>query len=118
MKVMQQTGESAIIHWIAPYFPSADTYHIHKSIRSEKTYIMKIEKNKIFESIPSKYTYLSTPLNSTNITFEIRNITHEDAGYYAGDGTDGGVVLIVLGEVFFRFLFLIFGLLYWLEVEM
>lgn len=79
---------------------------------------MKIEKNKIFESIPSKYTYLSTPLNSTNITFEIRNITHEDAGYYAGDATDGGVVLIVLGEVFFRFLFLIFGLLYWLEVEM
>lgn len=105
MKVMQQTGESAIIHWIAPYFPSTNTYHIHKSIRSEKTNIMKIEKNNIFESIPSKYIYLSIPLNSTNITFEIRNITPEDAGYYAGEATDGGVVLIVPGEFFLDFSF-------------
>ena len=51
-----------------------------------------------------KYEYLSQPLNSTNITFMIRNITLDDAGYYAG-GTKaedawsgGGVVLIVLGK--------------------
>ena len=51
-----------------------------------------------------KYEYLSKPLNSTNITFMIRDITLDDAGYYAGGiGTafalsGGGVVLIVLGE--------------------
>ena len=51
-----------------------------------------------------KYEYLSQPINSTNITFVIRNITVDDAGYYAG-GTKaenawsgGGVVLIVLGK--------------------
>ena len=51
-----------------------------------------------------KYEYLSQPLNSTNITFMIRNITLDDAGYYAGGTWVGaawsgnGVVLIVLGE--------------------
>ena len=51
-----------------------------------------------------KYEYLSQPLYSTNITFMIRDITLDDAGYYAGgykteDAWSGnGVVLIVLGE--------------------
>ena len=51
-----------------------------------------------------KYKYLSQPLYSTNITFMIRDITLDDAGYYAS-GTwfgaawsGGGVVLTVLGE--------------------
>ena len=52
----------------------------------------------------NKYEYLSQPLNSTNITFMIRDITLDDAGYYAGGpkaeaaSSGGGVVLIVLGE--------------------
>lgn len=52
----------------------------------------------------SKYTYKSSPYNSTNITFEIKDITLNDAGYYAGGIhteaalSGGGVVLIVLGK--------------------
>ena len=51
-----------------------------------------------------KYEYLSQPLYSTNITFMIRDINLDDAGYYTGginadDAWSGdGVVLIVLGE--------------------
>ena len=51
-----------------------------------------------------KYKYLSKPLNSTNITLMIRDITLDDAGFYAGGTSEenarfsGGVVLIVLGE--------------------
>lgn len=98
MKVIKRTGESAILHWIAHFFPSTSTYFINKYKKTERTNIMKIEKNEVSSSIPSKYTYLSTPLHSTNITFEIRIITPEDAGYYAGEATDRGVVLIVIGE--------------------
>lgn len=51
----------------------------------------------------SKYVYLSKPHNSLHISFEIRNITLDDAGYYnSGVSTEnaqsgGGVVLIVYG---------------------
>ena len=51
-----------------------------------------------------KYEYLSQPLCSTNITLMIRDITLDDAGYYAGgykteDAWSGnGVVLIILGD--------------------
>lgn len=51
----------------------------------------------------SKYEYLSKPYNSVDISFEIRNITLYDAGYYnSGVSTEnaqssGGVVLIVNG---------------------
>ena len=51
-----------------------------------------------------KYKYLSQPLYSTNITFMKRDITLDDAGYYAGGSrmkhawSGNGVVLIVLGE--------------------
>ena len=64
-----------------------------------------------------KYEYLSQPLNSTNITFMIRDITLDDAGYYAG-GTlvydawsGGGVVLIVLGESTLGLLLIKFALI-------
>lgn len=51
-----------------------------------------------------KYKYLTEPYNSTNITFEIENVTLGDAGYYNGGAQAdaatacGGVVLIVYGE--------------------
>ena len=54
-----------------------------------------------------KYEYLSQPLKSTNVTFMIRNITLDDAGYYAGGiqaedaWSGGGVVLIVPGKSFY-----------------
>lgn len=51
----------------------------------------------------TKYTYLSNPLISDNVEFEIRNITLNDAGYYNSGSTladaqsSDGVVLIVYG---------------------
>lgn len=98
IKVMKRTGESPILHWETPFFPSTGTLFINKYTKTNKTDILKIEKNNIVQSTPSKYTYLSKPLNSTNITFVIRNITPEDAGFYAGQTTDRGAVLIVNGK--------------------
>lgn len=101
MKVMKRTGESPILHWEASFFPLASTFFIDKYTKTNRTNILKIENNKIDQSISSKYIYLSKPLNSTNITFVIRNITPEDAGFYAGQTTDRGVVLFVIGKGFF-----------------
>lgn len=60
------------------------------------------------DSQSTKYTYITRPYDSTNITFEIRNITLDDAGYYNG-GTladaawsGGGVVLIVSGIYYMK----------------
>lgn len=53
----------------------------------------------------TKYEYHSRPFNSTNIAFNIRNIARDDAGYYNSGldaeaaWSDGGVVLIVHGEL-------------------
>ena len=40
----------------------------------------------------SKYRYISQPDNSTNISFEIKNISLEDAGYYTSGPITGDVV--------------------------
>ncbi|XP_062606257.1 carcinoembryonic antigen-related cell adhesion molecule 5-like isoform X2 [Saccostrea cucullata] len=51
-----------------------------------------------------KYVYHTRPLDSVNIQFEVKNITVQDAGYYAGgpskaDALTGeGVVLVVFGK--------------------
>lgn len=58
-----------------------------------------------------KYIYITRPYSSKNISFEIKNITMADAGYYYGGaqvtpaGLDGGVVLIVKG-IYIYILFL------------
>ncbi|XP_061170397.1 uncharacterized protein LOC133179720 [Saccostrea echinata] len=87
-------GESKFISWIAGSFPQSGVYHIYKDAEN-----IIIVKN---EHLPnSKYYYHSRPYNSTNITFEVTNITSIDAGFYAGGpskvdaGSDGGVVLVV-----------------------
>lgn len=52
----------------------------------------------------TKYTYTSRLFDSTNIVFEIKDITLYDAGYYNSGTSDeaawsgGGVVLIVSGK--------------------
>lgn len=101
MKVKGRNGESANLSWVAPCFPTAKGYSIYHTNNTTK---------KIFDidgqngSGPSqKYKYLTEPYNSTNITFEIENVTLGDAGYYNGGAqanaatSCGGVVLIVYG---------------------
>ena len=113
-KIESKEKESVTISWTTPFFPKTGDYtiyHINKANRS----IIQVTSKKVTPDI-KKYEYLSQPLNSTNITFMIRNITLDDAGYYAGGPREedawsgGGVVLIVLGEstlglLYFNFVF-------------
>ena len=97
-------GESIEISWTTPFFPRAGAYYIfHTNDENKSIPIVRVTSNKVTTE-NKKYEYLSQPLNSTNIKFMIRDITLDDAGYYA-DGpkaenawSGGGVVLIVLGE--------------------
>lgn len=102
MKVKGRNGESANLSWVAPYFPIARGYSIfHTNNTTKKIFDIDGQNG----SGPSqKYKYLTKPYNSTNITFEIENVTLGDAGYYNGGAKAdeatacGGVVLIVYGE--------------------
>ena len=101
-KIESKEGDSVTISWTAPFFPQAGVYTIYHPNKANRS-IIQVTSNTVTTQ-NSKYEYLSQPFNSTNITFMLRNITLDDAGYYAGGfGTEaawsgGGVVLIVLGE--------------------
>lgn len=105
MKRKVQNGNSAILSWVAPFFPAInyDIYHTNNKCTTQK--ILEVDgQNGQSTSSKLKYNYLTKPYNSTNITFEIKNVTLGDAGYYnvgaqKDDATScGGVVLIVYGE--------------------
>lgn len=91
--------------WTAAYIPKTGGYKIHHTYKENitKSIILVIMNPDEVEHSP-KYTFLSRPFNSTNIMFEIRNITLDDAGYYNGGISadaawfGGGVVLIVSGK--------------------
>lgn len=93
-----------MISWTAPYFPKSGNYDIYHTKANKREKIIRIDSKGFIATNQSKYTYKSLPYNSTNISFEIKDITLNDAGYYVGGGqTDtalsgGGVVLIVLGK--------------------
>lgn len=105
MKRKVQNGESAILSWVAPFFPEAQyvIYHTNNTCTTQNK--LQVDgRNGQSTSSKLKYNYLTKPYNSINITFEIKNVTLGDAGYYNGgpqedDATScGGVVLIVYGE--------------------
>lgn len=105
MKRKVQNGESAILSWVAPFFPAInyDIYHTNNTCTTQK--ILQVDGRNGQSTLSKlKYNYLTKPYNSTNITFEIKKVTLGDAGYYNGgaqedDATScGGVVLIVYGE--------------------
>lgn len=101
-KVKSQIGGRKNISWTAAYFPYSgyNIYHIDKENRA--VLIMRVYHEGA--TLSPKYSYLTRPFNSTNIMFEIRNITLDDAGYYYGgiifndEGFGGGVILIVSGK--------------------
>ena len=111
-KIIKNQGDSVEISWTAPFFPRAGAYNIyHTNDENKSISVVHVTSNKVTTDY-RKYDYLSQPLNSTNIAFMIRDITLDDAGYYAG-GTwfgaawsGGGVVLTVLGESTLRLLLL------------
>lgn len=89
------------ISWTAPFFPLFGQYNFYHTYRQQST-IFSIPFDRVYyrrDVLSPKYIYLTRPLNSTNMMFEIRNITLDDAGYYNG-GTHhdtamsgGGVVV-------------------------
>lgn len=101
MKEKVRKGESANLSWVVPYFPHGG-YHIYHTVKNS-TKILTVNHNEARES-DIKYKYLTRPYNSTNVMFEIKDVTLDDAGYYNGGETldkarsCGGVVLIVNGE--------------------
>eukprot|EP00105_Crassostrea_gigas_P018388 XP_011436498.1 PREDICTED: uncharacterized protein LOC105334657 isoform X2 [Crassostrea gigas] len=99
-KVKSQIGGRKNISWTAAYFPYTG-YYIYHTNKNRTASIMQVYHEGA--TLSPKYSYLTRPFNSTNIMFEIRNITLDDAGYYNGGiisddaGFGGGVILIVSG---------------------
>lgn len=96
------------MRWTASSFPSTGQYLIYHTYKENRT-ILSISSSGVNygeETQTSKYAYTSIPFNSTNIVFDIKDITLEDAGYYNGGmsadaaWSGGGVVLIVSGKIF------------------
>ena len=113
--VESKTGDKVTLSWSVPYFPSSGLYNIFHMKHNESTNIIQLSTNNSEMPNKSKYRYLSRPYNSTCISFEILDITLNDAGYYAGGinkekalSSGHGVVLQVSGGSFLKFLFIHF----------
>nr|XP_022306465.1 uncharacterized protein LOC111112892 [Crassostrea virginica] len=98
-KVERDVGDSVSISWTAPFFPRAGVYTIYHTGNVNRSIISVDSSGATLDQ--TKYEYQSRPFDSTNIAFNIRTTTRDDAGYYNG-GTNaeaawsgGGVVLIV-----------------------
>ena len=96
------------ISWTAAFFTLAGSYSVyHTNIEDTTLFSVSSRGVTYYGSAQStKYNYLSRSLTSSNILFEIRDITRDDAGYYNGGVSayalraGGGVVLIVTGELY------------------
>uniref|UniRef100_K1QMP1 Uncharacterized protein n=1 Tax=Magallana gigas TaxID=29159 RepID=K1QMP1_MAGGI len=127
VKIKTKVGDTVNLSWTALFFPIAGEYNVFHTYKENRT-IVSVRSNRVSyggNDQSTKYTYLTRPFTSTNIMFEIRDITLDDAGYYNG-GTwavyawsGGGVVLIVhknsagyyyQGNVFTKILFFYFGI--------
>lgn len=92
------------LSWSVPFFPKTGGYNIYHMKNNKSKSIVQFSNNLPMLN-QSKYRYLYRPYNSTCISFEIMDITLDDAGYYASGtiATDAwskgrAVVLIVFGE--------------------
>nr|XP_022306464.1 uncharacterized protein LOC111112891 isoform X2 [Crassostrea virginica] len=98
-KIESNVGESVNISWTAPFFPQAGIYYVYHTGNVNRSIIEVTSGGATFNK--NKYEYYSQPFNSTNINFNVRDITRDDAGYYNGGvspaaaWSGGGVVLIV-----------------------
>nr|XP_022311879.1 carcinoembryonic antigen-related cell adhesion molecule 6-like [Crassostrea virginica] len=98
-KVESHVGDSVNISWTAPFFSEAGVYTIYHTGKINRSIIEVTSSSATF--VQTKYEYHSRPYDSTNIAFEIKDITRDDASYYNGGvfpaaaWSGGGVVLIV-----------------------
>nr|XP_022310800.1 uncharacterized protein LOC111116098 isoform X3 [Crassostrea virginica] len=99
-KTFSQAGQSVTFSWSTAFFPSAGVYTIYHTNKDNKS-IIEVTSDGVTKMQTEKYEYHSYPYNSTHISFEIKNVSLEDAGYYAGGVTseaawlEGGIILIV-----------------------
>lgn len=84
MKEKVRKGESANLSWDVSYFPLGG-YQIYHTVKNSNV-ILTVNHNGPRES-DIKYQYLTRPYNSTNVMFEIKDVTLDDAGYYSGGET-------------------------------
>uniref|UniRef100_A0A8W8P3Z9 Uncharacterized protein n=1 Tax=Magallana gigas TaxID=29159 RepID=A0A8W8P3Z9_MAGGI len=102
-KIKTKVGHTVNLSWTVPFFPLSGQYNAYHTYRENRTILSVRSSGVSYEgkNQSTKYTYLTRPFGSTNIMFEIRDITLDDAGYYNGGTTaeaawsGGGVVLIV-----------------------
>lgn len=96
-------GNATKLKWKESCFPQANGLNVYHMYKQDEI-IMNVRSNNVsYQQTKqfTKYTYLSNPLISDNVEFEIRNITLNDAGYYNSGSTladaqsSDGVVLIV-----------------------
>lgn len=87
-RVLKRKGNSVQMEW--PNLIQASGYTIYHTLRGTRAAI-KIENNAIIyegKNHSSKYTMINVPPHSTCISFEVMNITLEDAGFYSVGTTD------------------------------
>eukprot|EP00105_Crassostrea_gigas_P020958 XP_011439895.1 PREDICTED: uncharacterized protein LOC105337033 [Crassostrea gigas] len=108
-KIKTKVGDTVNLSWTASFFPKAGQYNVYHTYRENRT-IFDVRSNGVrygenINNNSTKYTYLTRPYNSTNVMFEIRDITLDNAGYYNGGTTTGaawtggGVVLVVSSKL-------------------
>ncbi|XP_062595951.1 uncharacterized protein LOC134257340 isoform X2 [Saccostrea cucullata] len=100
-KVQSTEGESKNISWTAEYFPNSGDYNIFHAYIGQPLKIIKVTGTN-YEIYGENLLYHSQP-GSSNVLFEVRNISVKDAGYYVGSETKtfssgSGAVLIVSGK--------------------
>ncbi|XP_052692716.1 uncharacterized protein LOC128170993 isoform X1 [Crassostrea angulata] len=88
-KIKTKVGHTVNLSWTALFFPLSGQYNAYHTYREHRT-IFSVSSSRVSYggyNQSTKYTYLTRPFASTNIMFEIRDITLDDAGYYNGGFT-------------------------------
>lgn len=100
--------------WTAPFIPKSGIYNVYHSRKNKTVIEIRSNGTNLGKNMSlTKYIYNTRPYSSKNISFEIKKITMDDAGYYNGGerltaaGSGGGVVLIVKGNSLSLSLFLL-----------
>lgn len=93
LKHRRKKGDSVRMEW--PKIIQAPGYNIYYTLREKRVIIQVDTSEVIYEGSnhSSKYTMLKVPPLAACISFEIMNITLEDAGFYSVGTTDDDISL-------------------------
>ncbi|XP_062593256.1 uncharacterized protein LOC134254741 [Saccostrea cucullata] len=97
-------GDTKNISWTNDAFPLSEMYEITHTHDDLQRPILTANEDNISICDPSKYAYPKTTFDFGDLSFQIRNISTRDAGFYSGCTVNneswcgGGVVLVVKGN--------------------